>query len=69
MVITFGTQWGVERLEAGRAAIIIIMELVAAVVSAALILGETLEGLELIGGLIIVAAALTEMLRREPEQQ
>lgn len=68
MLITFGTQWGVERLEAGRAAIIIIMELVAAVLSAAMILGETLQGMELIGGLLIVAAALTEIFRVEPQQ-
>jgi drug/metabolite transporter (DMT)-like permease len=69
MLITFGTQWGVERLEAGRASIIIIMELVAAVLSAAMILGETLQGLELVGGLLIVAAALTEVFRPETQPQ
>jgi drug/metabolite transporter (DMT)-like permease len=67
MLITFGTQWGVEQLEAGRASIIIIMELVAAVLSAAIILGETLEGMELIGGLMILAAALTETFRADPD--
>jgi len=69
MLITFGTQWGVERLEAGRASIIIIMELVAAVLSAAMILGETLQGLELVGGLLILAAALTEVFRPETQPQ
>lgn len=66
MLITFGTQWGVEQLEAGRASIILIMELVVAVISAAVILGETLSGMELLGGLMIVAAALTETFRRQP---
>jgi len=69
MLITFGTQWGVERLEAGRASIIIIMELVAAVLSAAMILGETLQDLELVGGLLILAAALTEVFRPETQPQ
>jgi drug/metabolite transporter (DMT)-like permease len=63
MLITFGTQWGVTRLEAGRASIIIIMELVAAVVSASLLLGETLARQELLGGLLVVATVVAETLR------
>ena len=63
MLITFGTQWGVTQLEAGRASIIIIMELVAAVVSASLLLGETLAPLELVGGLLVVTAVLVETAR------
>jgi len=62
-VITFGTQWGVTRLEAGRASIIIIMELVAAVVSASLLLDETLATMELVGGALVVGAALVETFR------
>lgn len=61
--ITFGTQWGVTRLEAGRASIIIIMELVTAVISAGLLLGETLSAGELAGGLLVVGAVLVETLR------
>ncbi len=63
MLITFGTQWGVTRLEAGRASIIIIMELVAAVVSASLLLGETLAPRELVGGLLVLATVVAETLR------
>lgn len=63
MLITFGTQWGVEQLEAGRAAVIIIMELVAAIISAAWLLDETLEGPALVGGLLIITAALAETFR------
>lgn len=66
MAITFGTQWGVERLAAGRAAIIIMMELVAAVFSAVLILGEQLEGLEWAGAALVIGAALLETFRSEP---
>jgi drug/metabolite transporter (DMT)-like permease len=62
-VITFGTQWGVTRLEAGRASIIIIMELVAAVVSASLLLGETMAAMELAGGTLVVGAVLVETFR------
>lgn len=67
-VITFGTQWGVTRLEAGRASIIIIMELVAAVVSANLLLGETMAAMELLGGTLVVGAVLVETFR-EPGLQ
>jgi drug/metabolite transporter (DMT)-like permease len=63
MLITFGTQWGVTQLDAGRASIIIIMELVAAVVSASLLLGETLTPQELLGGLLVVATVAAETLR------
>lgn len=63
MLITFGTQWGVTRLEAGRASLIIIMELVVAVLSASLLLGETLTPPELVGGLLIAATAVAETLR------
>lgn len=62
-LITFGTQWGVTQLEAGRASIIIIMELVTAVVSASLLLGETLAVGELAGGLLVVSAVLIETWR------
>jgi len=68
-VITFGTQWGVTRLEAGRASIIIIMELVAAVVSASLLLGETMAAMELVGGTLVVGAVLVETFRELGVQQ
>jgi drug/metabolite transporter (DMT)-like permease len=62
-LITFGTQWGVTQLEAGRASIIIIMELVTAVVSAGLLLGESLAPGELAGGSLVVSAVLIETWR------
>ena len=62
-LITFGTQWGVTRLEAGRASIIIVMELVAAVISAVILLPESLEYLEVIGIMMVISAALLEGLR------
>jgi drug/metabolite transporter (DMT)-like permease len=66
-LITIGTQWGVTRLEAGRASIIIVMELVAAVVSAVLILGQPLALAEFTGAVLVVAAALLEGFRTEQD--
>lgn len=54
------TAWGVSRLEAGRAAILLVFELVAAVISAMWIAGERLEGIEWTGAVLIVCAALLE---------
>jgi drug/metabolite transporter (DMT)-like permease len=66
-LITFGTQWGVTQIEAGRSSIIIVMELVAAVVSAALLTNTNLGVSEIIGGLMVLSAALLEGLRDENE--
>lgn len=65
-LITFGTQWGVTQLEAGRAALIIVMELVAAVVSVALLTEMTLSTREIAGALLVMTAAVVEGWR-EPE--
>ncbi len=65
MLITFGTQWGVTQLEAGRASVIIVMELVTAVVSATLLLGENMAPLEMLGGLMVLSAAIIEGRREE----
>lgn len=54
------TAWGVSHLEAGRAAILLVFELVAAVVSAMWIAGERLDGIEWIGAMLIVVAAMLE---------
>jgi drug/metabolite transporter (DMT)-like permease len=62
-MITIGTQWAVTRIEAGRSAVIIVMELVVAVVSVALISGESLKFYEIIGGLLVIFAALLEGMR------
>ena len=60
LLATLGTQWGVTHMEAGRAAILIILELVVAVVSALLIGGESMSPLEMAGGALILGAALLE---------
>lgn len=67
LVATTGTQWGVTHMEAGRASIIIILELVTAVISAMLIGGETMNTMEIMGGLMILSAAVIEARRTEPE--
>ena len=66
MLITYGTQWGVEQLEAGRASVIIIMELVVAVISAAVLLNEHLSTIELTGGALVIFAAIIETFRSQP---
>jgi drug/metabolite transporter (DMT)-like permease len=62
-IATAGTQWGVAHMEAGRSSVLIIMELVAAVASAALIDGMRLSALEWLGGCLVVAASLLEARR------
>jgi drug/metabolite transporter (DMT)-like permease len=65
LLATIGTQWGVAHMEAGRSSVLIIVELVAAVASAALINGARLSAVEWLGGALIVLAALAEA-RRAP---
>lgn len=65
LLATFGTQWAVTHMEAGRASILIILELVTAVVTAMLVGGERMTAVELIGGGLILAAALIEARRSE----
>jgi drug/metabolite transporter (DMT)-like permease len=65
MLITFGTQWGVTHLEAGRASIIIVMELVVAVISSVIILSQSLTMIEITGALLVSTAAILEGYREE----
>ncbi len=67
-LITFGTQWGVTQLEAARAALIIVMELVAAVISVALLTDVVLSIREIIGGALVLSAAVLEGWR-EPDTE
>jgi drug/metabolite transporter (DMT)-like permease len=54
------TQFGVTHMEAGRASIIILVELVVAVVTAVALGSEQMSSTELAGGLCILAAAVIE---------
>lgn len=67
LVATLGTQWAVTHMEAGRASVLLITELLAAVISAMVIGGESLSGGELAGGALILAATLMEA-RRAPDE-
>lgn len=60
VLATFTTQYGVTHIETGRAGIILIIELLAAVISAVLIGGEKLMPHELLGGALITSAAIIE---------
>lgn len=57
---TLATFYGVARLDAGKAAILLLAELVVGVVSAVLIGGEDLTPQEALGGALILAAAVIE---------
>jgi drug/metabolite transporter (DMT)-like permease len=57
---TLATFYGVARLDAGKAAILLLAELVVAVFSAVLIGGEQLSTQEIVGGLLILTAAVLE---------
>ncbi|MFL0799282.1 MAG: DMT family transporter [Agarilytica sp.] len=57
----FGSQWAVERMEAGRSSIIIIVQLVAAVLSAMIVGGEYLDLWEWLGCFMVIGAALLEV--------
>ena len=63
LLATAGTQWGVAHMEAGRSSVLIIMELITAVASAALLNGTRLSALEWLGGGLVVTAALLEARR------
>jgi drug/metabolite transporter (DMT)-like permease len=64
-LLTFATQWAVTQMEVSRSAIIIVMELVAAVISTALLTAHDLAFHEYIGGLLVLGAALLESIRSE----
>jgi len=57
---TLATFYGVARLDAGKAAILLLAELVVGVVSAVVIGGEDLSLQEALGGMLILTAAVIE---------
>ena len=58
--------YGVSHMEAGRAAVLVVFELVAAVLSAMIIAGERLDVLGWIGAALITGAALVEARANPP---
>lgn len=67
LVITSATQWAVTHMEAGKSSIVMVMELVSAVISAALIAGSTMTPLEMAGGALILTATVLEALAPAPD--
>jgi drug/metabolite transporter (DMT)-like permease len=57
-----GQLWGARLVPATRAALLTMSELLVATVSAALLIGTTLTSVQFIGGLIIIAAVLVDVL-------
>jgi len=64
-LISTGTQWGVTQIEAGRSSVIIVTELVVAVISAAILTASSLGIPEIIGGLLVIGAAVIEGVRSD----
>lgn len=64
---TIATQWAVTHMEAGRASILLITELLVAVISATLIGGETISEVEIGGGVLIFTSTILEAWRQEPD--
>lgn len=64
---TLATFYGVARLDAGKAAILLLTELVVGIVSAVIIGHETLSAREMTGGALILTAAVIEALTESPE--
>ncbi len=62
LLATLGTFWAVHHMEAGRSSVLLIMELVVAVGSAAIITGDLPSGIEWIGATMILASALLEAI-------
>ncbi len=64
---TVATQWSVTQMEAGRASILLIAELLVAVLSATIIGGESLNSMEMLGGVLILTSTILEAWRQEPD--
>jgi drug/metabolite transporter (DMT)-like permease len=63
---TLATFYGVARLDAGKAAILLLAELVVGVFSAVWIGGEHLSAQEMVGGILILTAAVIEARSETP---
>lgn len=63
LLANYGSQWAIERMEASKSSIIITFQLVAAVLSATLIGGNSLDSSEWLGCFLVVSASLLEAFR------
>jgi drug/metabolite transporter (DMT)-like permease len=68
LLANIGSQWSVTHMEAGRSSIIMIMELIAAVISATIIANETMTLIEYTGGALIMTAAFIEAFRTKDDE-
>jgi drug/metabolite transporter (DMT)-like permease len=69
LLATLGTLFGVNHLEAGRSSVLILMELVTAVTSSALLLRQLPDAGACVGGALILTSALIEALRKAPASE
>lgn len=63
LLAMFGSQWAVTRMDAGRSSVIMVMELVTAVISAAVLGESVLHAREITGVALVLAATLLESWR------
>jgi drug/metabolite transporter (DMT)-like permease len=63
LLATLGAQWAITRMDAGRSSVIMVMELVTAVVSAALLGESDLSANEIAGVILVLVATLLESWR------
>ncbi len=69
LLANWGSLWAITQMPAGRSAIILIMELITAVVTQVAFTEQTLQGYEWIGGSLIMAAALTEIIAAQRSKE
>lgn len=67
LIANLGSQWGVTQLEAGQSSIILVVELVAAVITAMIFGEERLTFMEWLGCLLVLSATLLETVRFSKE--
>ena len=63
LLAMLGSQWAVTRMDAGRSSVIMVMELVTAVISAAVLGESVLHGREIVGVALVLFATLLESWR------
>jgi drug/metabolite transporter (DMT)-like permease len=66
VAMSLALQYGITRLPANRAIVILLFELVVAAVASWLLAGELLRARDAIGGLLIAAATLVAAMERKP---